>query len=67
MSGRAGRRGIDKRGVVIMIAESRISPDVYKNIAKVWAPYEYGYSTYQSIKSTDISNPTRPLRYEHKG
>ena len=58
MSGRAGRRGIDKRGVVIMIAESRIDPDVYKNIAKVGVGVRSrslscttGYTTYNVTRA----------------
>ncbi|OUC45900.1 helicase protein, partial [Trichinella nativa] len=34
MSGRAGRRGLDKRGVVILVLESSIGADIAKNIIK---------------------------------
>ncbi len=34
MSGRAGRRGLDDRGVTIMIANKKLEPDVAKSILK---------------------------------
>lgn len=35
MSGRAGRRGLDERGIVIMMVDEKITPDVGKTIVKV--------------------------------
>lgn len=35
MSGRAGRRGLDERGIVIMMVDEKITPDVGKIILKV--------------------------------
>lgn len=35
MSGRAGRRGIDDRGIVILMVDEKISPSVGKQIVKV--------------------------------
>lgn len=35
MSGRAGRRGLDERGIVIMMVDEKITPDVGKNVLKV--------------------------------
>ncbi|KAI9020835.1 rRNA-processing arch domain-containing protein [Phycomyces nitens] len=34
MSGRAGRRGLDERGVVIMMIDEKMEPDVAKNMVK---------------------------------
>ncbi|XP_059178538.1 exosome RNA helicase MTR4-like [Physella acuta] len=34
MSGRAGRRGLDERGIVIMMVDEKITPDVGKNVLK---------------------------------
>ena len=35
MSGRAGRRGIDERGIVILIVDEKMGPDVGKGLLKV--------------------------------
>ena len=35
MSGRAGRRGLDDRGIVILIVDEKMGPDVGKGLLKV--------------------------------
>ena len=35
MSGRAGRRGLDDKGIVIMMVDEKMSPSVGKNLVKV--------------------------------
>ena len=35
MSGRAGRRGIDERGIVIMIVDEKLEPEIGKGLLKV--------------------------------
>ena len=35
MSGRAGRRGIDERGIVILIVDEKMGPDIGKALLKV--------------------------------
>ena len=37
MSGRAGRRGLDERGIVIMIVDEKLEPEVGKSLLKVSA------------------------------
>ncbi len=36
MSGRAGRRGLDERGIVIMMFNEKMDPAVAKNMIKVY-------------------------------
>ena len=42
MSGRAGRRGLDDKGIVILMVDEKMSPSVGKQIIKVrlWS-FEY--------------------------
>lgn len=35
MSGRAGRRGLDERGIVILMIDEKMSPSAGKEIVKV--------------------------------
>lgn len=52
MSGRAGRRGKDERGIVVLIIDERMSPTTAKEIVKVGLLIAIGIS---SIEASDLS------------
>jgi len=41
MSGRAGRRGKDERGIVVLIIDERMSPTTAKEIVKVFENFSF--------------------------
>jgi ATP-dependent RNA helicase DOB1 len=43
MSGRAGRRGLDERGIVILIIDEKLGPDVGKGLLKVNQDHIHDY------------------------
>jgi len=54
MSGRAGRRGLDKRGIVIMMANKKMEPDVAKEMLKgqsdaLYSSFHLGYNMLLSM------------------
>lgn len=46
MSGRAGRRGIDDKGIVILMVDEKMSPAAGKQIVKVCIRYYHPFFGY---------------------
>ena len=46
MSGRAGRRGIDERGIVMLMVDERMDSTIGKNLLKVRSPTNTGGDAY---------------------
>ena len=61
MSGRAGRRGIDDRGIVILMVDEKMSPSVGKQIVKVTKTMGIG-SKNNVIDRTQ--NPIKTMKYK---
>jgi ATP-dependent RNA helicase DOB1 len=49
MSGRAGRRGKDDRGIVIQILDEQMEPDVAKNMIYGASDPLFRYNTYGNV------------------
>ena len=46
MSGRAGRRGLDDKGIVMLMVDQKMSPGACKNIVKVIINKHFCFRTY---------------------
>ena len=62
MSGRAGRRGLDDRGVTIMIANKKLEPDVAKSILKgqsdpLYSAFHLGYNMLLNMMRIEDIHP----------
>jgi len=59
MSGRAGRRGLDDKGIVILMVDEKMSPSVGKQIIKVsiWS-FQVLYKSTQSSLSETLESIT---------
>lgn len=62
MSGRAGRRGLDDRGVTIMIANKKLEPDVAKSILKgqsdpLYSAFHLGYNMLLNMMRLEDISP----------
>lgn len=54
MSGRAGRRGIDDRGIVILMVDEKMSPQAGKQIVKVNSLCILSTASYKSKLSLNV-------------
>ena len=62
MSGRAGRRGLDDKGVTIMIANKKLEPDVAKQILKgksdpLYSAFHLGYNMLLNMMRIEDIHP----------
>ncbi|GFU46746.1 exosome RNA helicase MTR4 [Trichonephila clavipes] len=62
MSGRAGRRGLDKRGIVILMVDEKMSPSVGKDIVKglpdpINSAFHLTYNMVLNLLRVDEINP----------
>lgn len=66
MSGRAGRRGKDARGIVIMMLDEKMEPDVAKNMLKggsdnLYSAFHLSYNTLLNLLRVEAINPEELL------
>ncbi|KAI1461211.1 antiviral helicase [Annulohypoxylon moriforme] len=62
MSGRAGRRGLDERGIVIMMIDDKMEPETAKNIVvgqqdRLNSAFYLGYNMVLNLLRIDAINP----------
>ncbi|KUI63274.1 ATP-dependent RNA helicase mtr4 [Cytospora mali] len=62
MSGRAGRRGLDDRGIVIMMVDDKLEPDTAKNIVageqdKLNSAFYLGYNMVLNLQRIETISP----------
>ncbi len=67
MSGRAGRRGKDDRGIVIQMLDEKMEPDIAKNMIygasdPLFSSYHVGYNMVLNMLRVEDANPENLIR-----
>eukprot|EP00300_Choanocystis_sp_HF-7_P014133 c18578_g1_i2.p1 GENE.c18578_g1_i2~~c18578_g1_i2.p1 ORF type:complete len:1024 (+),score=274.98 c18578_g1_i2:41-3073(+) len=68
MSGRAGRRGLDKRGIVILMMDEKMDPPVAKAMLKghadtLTSTFHLGYNMLLNLMRTEEADPEHMIRH----
>lgn len=67
MSGRAGRRGLDDRGVVILMLDAKMEPAVCRDMVKgapdlLWSEFHLGYNMLLNMMRLEGNDPESLMR-----
>ena len=71
MSGRAGRRGLDDKGVVILMLDTKMEPSIAKDMVKgapdtLHSEFHLGYNMLLNMLRVEDADPEALLRASYK-
>ena len=71
MSGRAGRRGLDDKGVVILMLDTKMEPSLAKEMVKgapdtLHSEFHLGYNMLLNMLRVEGANPEKMLRVSYR-